>query len=267
MQGAGCVLKLWGLQTAGFLTRRALRTHGSRLRHYTFISHQPVGELVRWKCDATNALSDRPSFLREKQGREKDRCNVSTEASKGCNWASWSVTMQEGVCCCEKHRWLYIALPAAQWSGLSQWKPAGWGPNSEHHRQKMSQPCWSQPSWPLLSFYNLRLPVICQKQRGWNRKRTSIQCFPKVHTTGEHAKHRGKDSDTCCIWLLPCHPKQKTWCYSPGSWPSKKQKTNKTQTIWLMNAFPKRSLLREACLRIIHPDWFVPRAAQKIPNR
>lgn len=92
------------------------------------------------------------------------------------------------VCQWEKHSQLYIALPAPQCSGLSQWKSAGRGPRPEHHRQQRSELCGSQPSWPFVIFYNLCLPVICQRQGGAGKKQkknnTSIQFYSESTAPG-----------------------------------------------------------------------------------
>lgn len=156
---------------------------------------------------------------------------MSAETSKGSNWASQSITTWERVCQWEKHSWLYIALPATQCFGLSQWKSAGWGPRPEH-LQTAEELAVRLPV--LLAFRYSFIIFVCQSSvrskggpKGYrNHFRTIVF---SVHNTREAGvcKHKEEDSNTCCASVFLCHPKQTTWCHSPGCQPSKEPKQTK----------------------------------------
>ncbi|XP_056915236.1 uncharacterized protein prima1 isoform X2 [Takifugu flavidus] len=81
-----------------------------------------------------------------------------------------------------------------------------------------------------------------------------IICYKAIKSIGGTreagaCKHKEEDSDTRCASVLPCHPRQKTRCCSPGCRPSN---TNTTQTEGVMKlaAFSPIAHRREA--RIIH---------------
>lgn len=121
-----------GLITHSLVTSQGIQGRKKNVVPVTFVMDAPTSHCF-WEEGKGNNAAKRTDTM------------LSTKASDGSNWASWSITMWERVCQWEKHSQIYIALPAPQCCGLSQWKSAGRGPRPEHHRQQRSSLCRSQP--------------------------------------------------------------------------------------------------------------------------
>lgn len=105
-------------------------------------------------------------------------------------------------------------------------------------------------------FYNLCLPVICQKERHREEKtnNTFLQLYSKCTAPGRLVcSSREEDSYPHCVSVVLCHLKQKAWCCSPVCQHSKKTNTTPTESLMKLDAFLRSRRLVQR--QIIHHSW------------
>lgn len=156
------------------------------------------------------------------------------------------------VCYWRKTQRLYIAPPATQWSGLSQWKSTGQGPKSELHSLKKSQalrvPTLLAFSYFLQSWAASHLSEAKTKKKTHKHTHTHLllyNIFPKSTPQGAWCvqAERGGFRHMLCSLVMLRHPKQKDMMLQSRQSAIQGAKRNKTQTNWLMNAFFNHLLL------------------------